>query len=235
MPDATEIVTLNDVWKAFLETDRRMREADRLMQERMQEQRQEHDRRMQEHDRRMQERMQEHDRRIQENDRQMQETRRMIREMSAETDKEIKAVNKQIGQLGGRLGEFVEEMIKPTCIAMFQARGIPVDEIFSRAKKKVGGETMEIDLLLANTVAAVLIEVKSHLTAEDVQHHLKKLPRFKSFFPRFADCRIYGAVAGMVIASEADRFAMHQGLFVIAQNGENVGLANEPDFVPRHW
>ncbi len=203
---STASVTIDDVWQAFRETDRRLREM------------------FAETDRQIREMSAETDRRMQETDRRMQET-----------DRKIKAVSQQIGQLGGRLGEFVEEMIKPSCIAMFQARGIPVDEVYSRVKKSVGGKTMEIDLLLANTVAVVLIEVKSHLTVEDVQAHLVKLSSFKPFFPRYENCRIYGAVAGMVVASEADRFAMSQGLFVIAQTGESVRLANDPDFVPRSW
>ncbi|MBF0179443.1 MAG: DUF3782 domain-containing protein [Magnetococcales bacterium] len=198
----TNTLTVDDVWQAFRETDRRMQEM-----------------------------FAETDRRMRETDRRMQETDRRMQE----TDRKIKEVTGQIGRLGGRLGEFIEEMIKPACIAMFQARGIPVDEVFSRVKKSVGGKTMEIDLFLANTVAVVLIEVKSHLTVEDVQEHLTRLAEFKPFFPRYADCRVYGAVAGMVIAADADRFAMRQGLFVIAQNGTSVQLANGPDFAPRHW
>ncbi|MBF0296543.1 MAG: DUF3782 domain-containing protein [Magnetococcales bacterium] len=171
------------------------------------------------------------DRRMQETDRRMRETDRQMQE----TDLKIKEVSRQLGQLGGRLGEFVEEMIKPACIALFQARGIPVDEVYSRVKKTVGGKRMEIDLMLANTVAVVLIEVKSHLTVEDVRDHLERLAQFKPFFTKYAHCQVYGAVAGMVIAAEADRFAMNQGLFVIAQSGDSVQLANSPDFVPAHW
>ncbi|MBF0627588.1 MAG: hypothetical protein HQL91_05130 [Magnetococcales bacterium] len=242
------------------ETDRRMQEMVREDRER----RAETDRRMQEMDREDRERRAETDRRMQETDRQMRESRaetehqmresraeteRQMRESRAETDRQlqenarqmretdlqIKAVGKQIGELGGRLGQFIEEMIKPSCLAMFQARGLQVDEVFGRAKKVVDGKRMEIDILLANTVDAVLIEVKSHLTAEDVQDHLDRLTAFKRFFPRFANCQVYGAVAGMVIASEADLFAMRKGLFVIAQTGDSVQLANAPDFVPRSW
>ncbi|MBF0109408.1 MAG: DUF3782 domain-containing protein, partial [Magnetococcales bacterium] len=76
---------------------------------------------------------------------------------------------------------------------------------------------------------------KSHLTVEDVQEHLTRLSRFKSFFPKYSSCQTYGAVAGMVIASDADRFAMNQGLFVIAQTGDSVQLANDEAFVPKTW
>jgi len=137
--------------------------------------------------------------------------------------------------LGGRWGEFVEGLIEPACIDMFTKRGIPVDDVFSRARRKRGGQTMEIDLLVANTVAAVLVEVKSNLRVEDVHNHLERLDQFKIFFPRYADCMAYGAVAGIVIDADADQFAINKGLFVIAQSGESVHIVNDENFVPKIW
>ncbi|MBF0293943.1 MAG: DUF3782 domain-containing protein [Magnetococcales bacterium] len=202
--------TLDDVWKAFLETDRRMRE-----------QSAETDRRMQETDRKLRE--------------MIAETDRLLRESDARTEKKLKEVSTLVGNLGGRLGEFVEGLVRPACLALFQERGLPVDEVFSRLTKVVNGQKMEIDLLVADTVVAIPVEVKSHLTVEDVRNHLDRLGKFKQFFPRFAACRIHGAVAGMVISAEADRFAMNQGLFVIIQAGDTVRLANGPEFQPKAW
>ena len=165
----------------------------------------------------------------------IQENERIMQENHAKTERTVKEVSKQIGNLGGRWGEFVEGLIAPSCIAMFTERGIQVDEVFSRAKKTIAGERMEIDLLVANTVAAILVEVKSHLEVKDVQKHINQLEKFKTFFPRYANCQVYGAVAGIVIAAKADQFAMNQGLFVIVQSGETVKLANEQEFKPRVW
>ncbi|HIJ83398.1 MAG TPA: DUF3782 domain-containing protein, partial [Magnetococcales bacterium] len=148
------------------------------------------------------------DRKFQETDRKFQETDRKFQE----TDRVVKEVSRQIGQLGGRWGEFVEGLVAPACIDMFTKRGIPVDEVFPRVKKTIGDQRVEIDLLVANTVAAILVEVKSNLKVEDVRTHLERLEKFKSFFPRYADCTVYGAVAGIVIDAEADRFAMNKGL-----------------------
>ncbi|MBF0160159.1 MAG: DUF3782 domain-containing protein [Magnetococcales bacterium] len=169
--------------------------------------------------------------RQQETDRQMQETAVRMQE----TDRKIKEVSTQIGHLGGRWGDFVEGLIAPSCIAMFTERGIQVDEVYPRVKKTVAGQHMEIDLLVANTVAAILVEVKSNLKVEDVRNHLDRLERFKSFFPRYAGCQVYGAVAGIVVDADADRFAINKGLFVIVQSGETVHIANDQSFVPRTW
>jgi hypothetical protein len=45
-----------------------------------------------------------------------------------ETDRQIKSVSKQIGDLGNRLGEFVEYQVRPAVVRLFQERGIDVHE-----------------------------------------------------------------------------------------------------------
>ncbi|MBF0171905.1 MAG: DUF3782 domain-containing protein [Magnetococcales bacterium] len=201
-----ETVTLEDVWKAFRETDLQMKETAR---------------RQQETDRQMQETA----RRQQETDRQMQET-----------DRRIKEVNKQIGHLGGRLGEFVEGLVAPACKTLFAQRGIPVHKVSRRMEAELPGDRhMEIDLFVVNTDATVLVEVKSKLTLEDVRDHMTRLEAFKEFFPEYADKRTMGAVAAMVVEDQVIRFAIKNGLFVIMQAGETLRLANDEKFVPREW
>ena len=80
-----------------------------------------------------------------------------------------------------------------------------------------------------------MIEVKSTLGVEDVKEHLHRLEQFRTFFPQYADKQLIGAVAGMVIAKGADRFAYQQGLFVIAQTGETIRLLNDEQFQPKRW
>ena len=231
----TTALTVDDIWKLFQETNRLFQESERKWDKSTQEWKE----RIQETERIMQENHAKTEQVMQENH---AKTEQVMQENHAKTERtvdrvslKVDQVSKQIGNLGGRWGEFVEGLIAPSCIAMFTERGIQVDEVFSRAKKTIDGERVEIDLLVANTVAAVLVEVKSHLEVEDVRHHLNRLEKFKTFFPRYADCQVYGAVAGIVIAAKADQFAMNKGLFVIVQSGETVKLANEQAFNPRVW
>ena len=37
-----------------------------------------------------------------------------------ETSREIKVVNESIGRLGNRLGDFVEEMVRPAAVRLFR-------------------------------------------------------------------------------------------------------------------
>ncbi|MBF8274490.1 MAG: hypothetical protein HW380_3595, partial [Magnetococcales bacterium] len=86
-----------------------------------------------------------------------------------------------------------------------------------------------------NTDCVVLVEVKSRLTTEDVRDHLKRVREFKEFYEGEGGARVMGAVAGILIDSDVDKFAMNEGLFVIVQSGDSVKLANDGEFVPRTW
>ena len=107
------------------------------------------------------------ERRFQETERllkeQSQETDRRIREQSQETDRRIREVNKQIGDLGGKWGRFVENMVAPACETLFLKRGIPVHQVSQRVKKRLNGKTLEIDVLVTNENHVLVVEVKSSL------------------------------------------------------------------------
>ena len=94
---------------------------------------------------------------------------------------------------------------------------------------------MELDIVVVNDDAVVLVEVKSTLTVGGIRRFLKCLRQFKEFLPRYGDCRVMGAVAGIVTEEKVARYAKEHRLFVIVQSGENVILANEPGFEPQTW
>ena len=202
--------TFENVWKLFQETAAQMRETDRKFKET--------------------------DLKFQETDRKIQETAEKTAEQMRETDRLVKDVTRQVGNLSGKWGQFVENLVAPGCRTLFAERGIPVHQVHQRIRANLDdGRNMEIDILVVNTDVAVLVEVKSTLTVADVRDHLNRLQQFKEFFPRYADCRVVGAVAGIVTEDKAAQFARNQGLFVIVQSGETVVLANEPEFKPRTW
>ena len=179
------------------------------------------------------------ERRFQETERllkeQSQETDRRIREQSQETDRRIREVNKQIGDLGGKWGRFVENMVAPACETLFLKRGIPVHQVSQRMKKRLNGQTLEIDVLVTNENHVLVVEVKSSLGVNDVKDLMDDLKQFREFFPEYSQKQLYGAVAGIEIEEGADKYAYRQGLFVLAQAGEAVSILNNPDFEPRNW
>jgi hypothetical protein len=86
-----------------------------------------------------------------------------------------------------------------------------------------------------NTKEAIAIEVKSKLSQDEVDEHLERLGKFKRFLPRYQNLNILGAVAAMITPKEVARYAYRQGLFVIAQSGEDLVILNDLKFQPRIW
>ncbi len=178
------------------------------------------------------------DLKIKETDRQIQATDKQIQEMVREakaTSKEVKAVTTSVGRLGNRLGEFVEEAVRPAAVRLFQQCGIDVHEVQQNISVKRDGEALEIDLLVVNDLDTVAIECKSNLSIDDINEHLERLAKIKRMIPRYKAHRILGAVAGMVIPDNVAAYAIKKGLYVIAQNGGHLDLANPAVFVPKTW
>jgi ATPase subunit of ABC transporter with duplicated ATPase domains len=166
------------------------------------------------------------------------EDERQMRALRREVDKTVRAVReqgKQLGNLGNRLGQFVEELVAPAVVRLFRARGIDVREVYRRALARRNGDSMEIDVLVVNDTDVVALEAKSELDADDIEDQVDRLRRFKTMFPRYAGCRVLGAVAAMVVPVQVGRQAYQAGLFVLAPSGETMRILNDKRFKPRAW
>jgi len=198
---------IRQIWDMFQETDRKFHETSREMRDGYREMREGY-----------------------------QELRELFRETDKkfqETDRRFKETDKRIGEITGKWGHFVEGLVVPAMVSLFAARGIEIEKISQRVKVQKHGEEMEIDILGINGDYAVTVEVKSTLSNEDVKEFIDKLVKFKQFFPEYADRKIVGAVAGIVMDGGADKFAYRQGLFVIAQKGDSVKIINDKKFKPK--
>jgi len=174
----------------------------------------------------------------QELSKEIQEVWALFRETSEqmrETDKRIDRLTETVNALTGKWGKFVEGLVAPGAVRMFRERGIEVNEYHTRSKAQRNGEEMEIDVLVVNDEYAIAISVKSTLKVEDVNNHIEALSRFGEFFIHLADKQLIGAVAGIVIEEEADKYAYRKGLFVITQTGETVKILNDEKFKPKLW
>jgi hypothetical protein len=177
-----------------------------------------------EFERAMQESREEYDRRI-----------AKLEQAVAEATKVAKEANKAVSALTTRWGRFVEELVEPAVIDLFQQRGIDVKEIHPRMRTRKQGFAMEIDIFAVDDDVAVLVECKSRLSQDDVDEFIEKLKRFKLSFPHYSAYRVFGAVAGIEINEGIDRYAEKNGLFVIRPSGDSVTIVNAPDFVPSAW
>jgi hypothetical protein len=230
----SEAITIADIYKLFerteaqfaefqKEAERRNVEAERRNVE-AERRNVEAERRSAEADRRnaeAEQRNAEADRRSAEADRTMEELK-----------KQVQATTEAVNNLTTRWGRFVEEMVEPAVVQLFQERGIDVTQTMSRLKSKRPGAALEIDILAVNGSELVAVECKSRLSKDDVDDFLDRLQRFKLAFPQFRDFQVYGAVAGIEIDQGIDSYAYRRGLFVIKQSGETVKIINDVQFQP---
>ena len=146
-------------------------------------------------------------------------------------------MNKALGRQGNRLGEFVEEMVRPGVVRLLRERQLPVHQVVPNmtAYDDSGQVIAEVDLLAVNREVAVAVECKSHLGVDDVKEHLELLARFKGCFPQYSGYQLLGAVAGMVVPDQVGRHAYRCGLFVLAQSGNTMEIRNDAGFEPKAW
>jgi len=213
------------------ESERRFQETERLMKEGAAET----ERRFQETEQLMKEGAAETERKFQETERRFQETERLVKEGFAETNLLVSRVSKNLGELGNRLGEFVEHMVEPAVVRLFQAQGIAVHEVHQNVAVERDGEGVEIDLLVVNDGVLVAVECKSKLSNDHVDAHLARMAKFKRLLPTFRNHQALGAVAAMVMSKEVRDYAHSQGLYVLYQSGENVEISTPVGFTPKIW
>ncbi|ARI82141.1 DUF3782 domain-containing protein [Microcystis sp. LEGE 00066] len=209
----SEAITIADIYKLFERTEAQFAEFQK-----------EAERRNVEAERRNAEA----ERRSAEADRRRAEADRTMEELK----KQVRATTEAVNNLTTRWGRFVEEMVEPAVVQLFQERGIDVTQTMSRLKSKRPGAAMEIDILAVNGSELVAVECKSRLSKDDVDDFLDRLQRFKLAFPQFRDFQVYGAVAGIEIDQGIDSYAYRRGLFVIKQSGETVKIINDAQFRP---
>ena len=232
---------MSSVWEQSRETDRLMQETARRMQE-TDRQMQETSKRIAETDRIVKEtsaQMKETDKRIEESrketDRRMQETDRRIEESRKEThrlldqmikrvdktseniDKNEARISKQSDQFLAQSGHIVEGLMEPSVFKTLRRSGFAVTQCCREmaGSNPSAGVSMEVDLFYMNTVEAIAVEVKTCCTKAKINHFLKKMTNFKTIFHKYADMRIYVAMAAIKFTNEALEYAQKKGILII--------------------
>jgi hypothetical protein len=177
---------------------------------------------------------------LMENREQLKETDRIVKETAQqmkETDRQMKETDKRLGKLSNRFGEIVEHMVAPNLREKFTELGL----IFPRAnlnfdirdyKNKI---FLEADVILENDDKALLVEVKTTLTTEDVKDHINRLEKMRTYADLHGDKRVFlGAVAGVVVTINVKEYALKQGLFLIEPSGETFNIT-PPQGKPKEW
>jgi len=154
-----------------------------------------------------------------------------------ETDRIVKANAHQIGKLSSRMGEVVEYMVAPTLRKKFRDLGYIFPQVHQNSDVSDYDNNifLEIDVKLENGDKVMLVEVKTKLTAKDVQDHIKRLKKMRVYADLHGDKRVFlGSVAGVVMTNNVKEYALKQGFFVIEPSGDTFNII-PPDGQPKEW
>ena len=155
--------------------------------------------------------------------------------------KQMKRTDERIGFIDSRIGELVEGMIDGNNIVnQFRNLGYNVssnirNETFGTQDTDTDGE---IDMLLENSDVSILIEIKTKLTFGKILKHVKRLEKYRKWqnMQGTGKKRYIGAIACAIMKKETVQFAQMNGLYVIAQLGNNVEIVTPPEgFKAREW
>jgi hypothetical protein len=174
--------------------------------------------------------LQETDRIMKENAEQHERDMKEIREIQKETDRKI-------GKLGNRMGEVIEHIVAPNLREKFRELGYDFLQAHQNSdiSDRKNNIFLEIDVKLENGDKAMLVEVKTKPTTEDVQEHIKRLEKMRVYADLHGDKRKFlGAVAGVVMTDNVKEYILKQGFFVIEPSGETFNII-PPDNKPKEW
>lgn len=170
------------------------------------------------------------DKQFRETDKKIKETDRILTEKFQETDKKIQKLSELFTSQWGKL---VESLVEGDLVNLLKAKGIAVESVIQRRKGAKEGVNFEFDLIAVNTDEIVIVEVKTTLRTDDVDHFHKKLWKAKTFMPEYSHMRVYGAVAFINVDSSSDSLAENMGVFVIRATGSSSAIINKEGFKPK--
>lgn len=176
---------------------------------------------------------QETDRKFRELVASQQETERFLKESSQKTDDKLK----QLEQLFvSQWGKLMESLVEGDLVALLRQRHILIADTTTRLKGCTpNGNNYEFDILAHNGDELVVVEVKTTLRPKDVAHFIAKLNHIKAWIPRYANNRIYGAVAWLAADAGAEQMAIKRGLLSIRATGNSAFIQNPSEFIPHQW
>ncbi len=166
---------------------------------------------------------------------------RMMKESKAENDKLNKELkkefNERLGALTNLFGDFTEAMLAPALRDKLQDFGFDFETVSRNVsiRDKENKPLMEIDVLLENSEKAMLVEIKTKLTAERINYHIERLEKMRVRANQRGDKRVFlGGVAGVVVPDDVRAYALKQGLYLIEPAGETLNIT-PPDGKPKEW
>jgi hypothetical protein len=144
--------------------------------------------------------------------------------------------DKQLGKLCKRMGEVIEYMVAPNLRQKFRDLGLnfPSVNMDSDVEDFDNDIYFEIDVKLENGDKAMLVEVKTKPTTEDVQEHIERLEKMRRYADLHSDKRIFLGAVAVVMSENVKNYVLKQGFFAIEPSGETFIIIS-PEGQPKEW
>jgi len=216
-------------WKAIRETQKSIRESREESQKAAQESREEI-RQSREEMREFRESMRETLQKVSDN----------IDKLSEENREFRKSLKDASGRFDRKFGELWELMVVPNIKEKFNELGFHFESVardFEFDRPNIKGRTLaEADIILENGDSAIVVEVKDCFKEKYLAEHLVRMKKLKTL-PRFANKKLYGAIAAGFVKDEFKRQAFKHGFYVL-NRPDTMNVEIEPfpkGCKPRAW
>jgi hypothetical protein len=228
----------DEVWEAIAQLHKENEEARKRFDLQLEENRKAHeaDRKVREADRKAHEAAIEAERKARkESWKSVEEAQEKAWKAHKETEKAIKETQKNIGGLNNTMGSLVERVMTPGLPLKFREFGFTFDQITTVKWTVEGHIYAEIDGLLENGSQAMVVEVKTTLRRADVDEHIARMKKVRSYADTRGDTReFYCAVASPIVDKDTKGYALSHGVYVIEPLGKDVKVT-QPVSPPLVW
>ncbi len=170
-----------------------------------------------------------------ETERILQQQSEALREELRELARSQKRTDKQLGELGNRLGGFTEGMALPSVRETLYER-FGVDAVVTDARARRNGHSLQIDavgITNGDLNEAYLVEIKSRLREDGLRQIQKHLRSFGDFFPDHRGKTLYGILVAVDVPEELEKRVLRQGIYLAKIHGDLFELVAPDDFQPR--
>ncbi len=152
-----------------------------------------------------------------------------------ETDRLIRGLSSQFGQLGNKLGDYTESLIRPSLERVLREQ-FGMTTIHSPLHLQRNGHEIEIDVVgyaEDQRQEVYLAEIKSQLRQEGIDQILDDLRQFPRFFPEHRGKKLFGILAALDVPADLRAQVVKQGLYLATVRDDVFEIVSPDGFKPR--
>jgi hypothetical protein len=152
-------------------------------------------------------------------------------------DKTIKQTQKQLGELGNKLGSFAEGLAYPT-VERIMLEELGMTYVSQNIKVERGGDSLEIDAFgYSNGTKNVVMvgEIKSHFREEHINQLENTCNKIYDFMPEHHGKAVNGMVIFVSGNKNAIQKAIKNGIYVVQANDDNFKRLTPEKFIAKNF